>query len=334
MLKGRLASLTTAALTLAVLAVPAVATAKVEVGVSDQLPQTFADPFFKGAKLTIARYIVPYDVVSDAGQTAKLEAWLTAAKADNEKILISFEHSRKSKAAGGKVPSVSTYTKDVTAFNKKYGKLIKDVSPWNEVNRQYQPARGEGQPTYNKVKQVAQYYGVALKVFKGKNIVALDVLDQPNVKDTLKYIAKFKSEVKKQKLKPVKIWGLHPYSDINRFSQSRTKAMLKATAKGDVWLTEASGIVEFGRSFPHDVNRAAAADKCMFTITKMDKRIKRLYRFGWLAGGGFDAGVINEDGTPRPAYAVVKHRTAAKCKKPSGSAGPKTSGTARAAVGF
>ena len=92
--------------------------------------------------------------------------------------------------------------------------------------------------------------------------------------------------------------------------------MLSATGSGDVWLTEASGIVQFGSGFPFNVNRAAAANKCMFTIAKLNKRIKRLYVFGWGAGGTFDSGLLNADGTPRPGYTVVQKRQAARCKKP------------------
>ena len=86
--------------------------------------------------------------------------------------------------------------------------------------------------------------------------------------------------------------------------------------RGDVWLTDYILIVQFGSGFPFSVKRAAAANKCMFTIAKLNRRIKRLYVFGWGAGGTFDSGLIGADGTPRPGYTVVKKRQAARCKKP------------------
>ena len=92
--------------------------------------------------------------------------------------------------------------------------------------------------------------------------------------------------------------------------------MLNATGSGEVWLTEASGIVRFGSGFPFNVKRAAAANKCMFTIAKLNKRIKRLYVFGWGPGGSFDSGLIGDDGSPRPGYTVVQKRQAGRCKKP------------------
>jgi hypothetical protein len=302
---------------IAALAIPAGAGAKLIVGISDQNASTFSDPLYANAKLTVARYVVPYDVTSDPAQNAKFDAWLTAARAAKQKVLVSFEHSRRSRKLAGKLPSAKAYKKAITAFKQRYGSKVSDISAWNEVDRKYDAKRGEGQPTWNKPAMAATYYGVARKVFKGKHIVALDILDQANVTPALSYIRKFRAAVRKQHIPAPKIWGLHPYSDINRFSTSRTKKMLKAIGpKGEVWLTEASGIVRFGGGFPFDVKRAAAANKCMFTIAKLNKRIKRLYVFGWGAGGTFDSGLINADGTIRPGYTVVQKRQAARCKKP------------------
>ena len=304
-------------LLLAALALPATAGSKLVVGISDQNASTFSDTLYAAAKLTIARYVVPFDVTSDPAQTTRFEGWLSAARAAHQKVLVSFEHSRRSRAAAGKLPSAKAYKTAITAFKQRYGSQVADISPWNEVDRKYVASRGEGQPTWNKPARAATYYGVARKVYKGKHIVALDILDQANVNYALSYIRKFRAAVRKQHLAAPTIWGLHPYSDINRFSTSRTRKMLKAIGgRGEVWLTEASGIVQFGSGFPFSVKRAAAANKCMFTIAKLNKRIKRLYVFGWGAGGTFDSGLIGADGTPRPGYAVVKKRQAARCKKP------------------
>jgi hypothetical protein len=302
---------------IAALAIPAGAGAKLIVGISDQNASTFSDPLYAKAKLTVARYVLPYDVTSDPAQNAKFAGWLSAARAAKQKVLVSFEHSRRSRKLAGKLPSAKAYKKAITAFKKRYGSKVSDVSAWNEVDRKYDAKRGEGQPTYNKPAMAATYYGVARKVFAGRHIVALDILDQANVNPALSYIRRFRAAVRKQHIPAPKIWGLHPYSDINRFSTSRTKKMLKAIGpKGEVWLTEASGIVAFGGGFPFNVKRAAAANKCMFTIAKLNRRIKRLYVFGWGAGGTFDSGLINADGTIRPGYTVVQKRQAARCKKP------------------
>jgi hypothetical protein len=303
-------------LLLVALAIPATASAKLVVGISDQNAPTFGDPLYRAAKLTVARYVLPYDITKDAAQAQRFEAWLAAARGAHQKVLVSFEHSRLSRRAAGKLPSAKAYRSALTAFKKRYGSKF-DVSPWNEVDRRYEASRGEGQPTWNKPAKAATYYGVARKVFKGRKIVGLDILDQSNVNPALSYIRRFRSALRKQHLPTPRIWGLHPYSDINRFSTSRTRKMLRAIGgRGEVWLTEASGIVQFGGGFPFSESRAAAANKCMFTIAKLTKRIKRLYVFGWGAGGTFDSGLIGADGTPRPGYTVVKKRQAGRCRKP------------------
>jgi len=313
--------LPTALLLIAALALPASAAAAPALGVSDQNAQTFSDPLFAPAKIKLARYITPYDVVSDPVQNAKLAAWVDAARAANQRILISFEHSRKSRSAAAKAPSAAAYRKALTAFKAQYGSRVQEISPWNEVNRKFVASRGEGQPIWNRPDLAATYYGVARKLFKGKPIVALDILDQDNVNGAVSYVRRFKAALKKQKLPSPAIWGIHPYSDINRFSTARTKKLLRETKTGRVWLTEASGIVKLLPRFPTSEKRAAAADRCMFTIGKLDKRIQRTYYYGWYGRPHdvFDSGVVDmTTDTPRLGYQVVVKRQAGACKKPKG----------------
>jgi hypothetical protein len=289
------------------------------VGVSDQNPLTFTDPLFKPLNMKVARYIAPYDVMSDSKQAAVLDQWIKNAKADNQKILISFEHSRRS-GQQKKAPSVAAYTKALKKFKAKYPS-VKEWSPWNEVNRCQTGGRNEGQPTAicsikkNGPKLAAQYYAAARKVCGTScKIVALDILDGENVGGAVSYIRAFKRYAKPTP----KIWGIHNYSDTNRFSSKRTKALLAATGKGEVWLTETGGIVKMGTSFPFSTSRAAKALGCMFTLAKSSSRIKRLYVYqfnGAPSGSTFDAGVVGIDGTKRLGYTVVQHRKASKCSK-------------------
>jgi hypothetical protein len=293
-------------------AVPAVQAAY-KVGISDQQASTFTNPAYAPLKLSIARYITPYDVMGDSVQLAKLDAWIQAARGAGQRILVSFEHSRK-KGKETKLPSVAEFTREIKRFKKAYP-FVKDISPWNEVNRRSfkLPDGGvEGQPTWNKPKRAAEYYMASRKVFKGANIVALDILDENNVKPALNYIKKFKRYAKPAP----KIWGLHNYSDTNRFGTKRTKAVLKATGKGQLWLTETGGIVALGTSFPYNLDRAAKALGCMFTLAKTNPRITRLYMYqfnGAPRGARFDAGLINPDNSLRPGYTVVQKRSATGC---------------------
>jgi hypothetical protein len=268
-------------------------------GFSEQQATMFDHPLYQNlTKVKVARYIAPWDVTSDARDRANWEAWLAGAQRDRAKILVSFYYDRDTPM---KLPTVKQYEKAMKAFKKAYGSKVESISPYNEANRddsKHHRFRGPSP------KQAAQYYEVARKVFKGKKIVGLDLLDQNNVKPSLKYLQSFKRYVKVQP----KIWGLHNYSDTNRNSSKRTKAVLRAV-KGEVWLTETGGLVKLGTSFPYNQDRAAKSLKYMFKLAKSNPRLKRLYIYQWTGAAPtdvFDAGLVNPDGTQRPGYDVVR----------------------------
>jgi hypothetical protein len=297
-------------------AIPASASAAT-VGISDQQAATFTNPLYKPLKLKVARVITPYDVTSDPVQKARLDEWIHNAKLAKQTMLISFEHSRRP-TKYNKAPSVSAYTKALKAFKKKYGSKF-DISPWNEVNVCQAKGRQEGQPSKicrssTGPKLVAQYYSAAKKTFPGRKIVALDILDGFNVGGAVSYVRKFKKYVKGTP----KYWGIHNYSDTNRGSTSRTSRLIKTIGnkKAEIWLTETGGQL---RLRGKDVGEAKAAKalKCMFSMPKKYKQIKRLYIYqfhGADQSNDFDAGLINPDNTKRPGYTVVQKRQSATCR--------------------
>src|SRR3954462_3413842 len=291
------------------------APAAVTIGISDQQASTFTSPLYAPLNLTIARYITSYDVMSDGYYHSKLDEWLSAARGANQRILIAFEHSYK-KGRQKHVPSGAEYTSALSAFHAAYPDIV-EIQSWNEANRcQRELSDGNvvGQPICHNPKRAAQYYMASRKVFTGAKITGLDVLDQNNVKPSVAYVKRF---LKFAHPRP-RYWGFHNYSDTNRFSNKRTKALLAATRTGQVWLTETGGIVKFGRSFPSSTSRAAKALGCMFTIAKSSSRIKRLYIYNFTAAqpeSEFDSGLINTNNTKRPGWTVVQKRKARRCHK-------------------
>jgi hypothetical protein len=300
---------------IALLAIPAGANAYT-LGVSDQQASTFTNPLFAPLKFKAARYITPYDVMESPTDKAQWDAWYSAATAAHQKVLVSFEHSHRSNSLAAKAPTVAAFTRAMKKFKAAYPK-VKEISPWNEVNRCQRTIAGsvQGQPVCKKPKLVAQYYMAARKVFKGKTIVGIDLLDEKDPTPGLKFLRSF---LRNAKPTP-KVIGFHNYSDTNRFSSTRTKRVL-AAFRGKVWLTETGGIVTFGSGFPFDQQRAKKALGCMFTIAKSNPRIQRLYVYQFNPASdpenaSFDAGLINPDGSARPGYAVVKSRKARSCHK-------------------
>jgi len=295
----------------ALLALPATGHA-LTTGVSDQQASTFTNPLFAPLKFKAARYIAPYDVMSSPEDLARATAWLDAARAARQRILVSFEHSRRA-GRERRLPSVKEYTREIRKFRKRFP-FVREISVWNEVNRCQTPSSAAGQPTCGQERRLAQYYSAVRKVFPGRRIVALDVLDERNVSKTIRVIQKF---MRYARPRP-KILGFHNYSDTNRFSTSRTRRVL-ATFPGEVWLTETGGLVKLGTSFPYNEGRAARALGCMFSLARSNRRIKRLYVYqfnpAFKATDRFDAGLIGRDGKARPGYAVVQARKARACRR-------------------
>lgn len=298
------------------------AQASFSVGVSDQLAKTFINPKFKALKTATARYITPYDVMSDPNQLLLLDNWIATARADKQRILISFEHSR-TPGKEAKMPTIAAYTKAIKAFRTKYGRYVKDVSPWNEVNVCQKNGRTEGQPTKlcKNPKLAASVYRAAKKVFPRNRIVVLDFLDGSNPSSAISYVRRFKKAAKPSSKA---IWGLHNYSDTNRYSDKtqRTKRILKEIGKGEIWLTETGGQVTFKkRSVTSGQKYAAKALGCMFYIARKYKQIKRVYVYSFNGtpenvGLTFDSGLVGADGvTERDGYAIVKKRKSIKCSK-------------------
>ena len=289
-------------------------------GIGDQQTEMFTNPLWTQLHTKIARYIAPYDAAVRPYSLQLAREWITSAEADHQQVLVAFYHSEYTPT---KMPSVAVYQRDVEKFIKLFPH-VRQYQPWNEANRGTIVEIVKGKRHIALVSpsalQSAQYYRALKLVCKGCTIVGLDVLDAPVVTPTLEYIAQFKHYIARLKTVMPSIWGLHNYSDTNRYSGSRTRAIL-AAVPGQVWLTETGGIVQFGSDFPNKkgsgLTRAAKALSYMFKIAGSSSRIKRLYIYDWTGGYSstrFDAGLMNAKYEPRPGYVVVcKQLRAANC---------------------
>ena len=268
------------------------------VGISDNQATTFSDPNFQVLRLRYARLVTPWNSIFT--EPDRLAAWLQAARAAGARPLVSFEHTRGQVCPGKhcKGPSKAQYTRAWKAFHKKYS-WVKDISPWNEVN-------SATQPTGRRPDLAATYYNVVRASCRGCTIVAADLLDAPNLR---RYVASF---LAKAKGKP-RLWGLHNYTDTNRFRSRGTNALLQ-TVRGTVWLTETGGVVRFVTqrgvvALPKSETRAKKAMDYMFRLAEANgARIKRIYVYQWKINNPhdrFDAGIVRPDGKPRPSYNVL-----------------------------
>src|ERR1700750_1837809 len=79
---------------LVLLAVPATGHAYT-LGVSDQQASTFTNPLFAPLKFKAARYITSYDVMDSPSDLAAAQAWVGAAQAAHQRVLVAFERSHR-----------------------------------------------------------------------------------------------------------------------------------------------------------------------------------------------------------------------------------------------
>ncbi len=296
------------------MAVPATAAAKINVavGIGDQSPRMFADPLYKALHLKKTRYFIPWDAATDPGELAKADAFVATARANHVKVLMHL-YTNNLTPGQGTLPSVAQYKKAAKALITRYKPFgVTEWGVWNEANH-------KSEPTSKSPKRAAQYYR-AFKTICGRcKIVALDVLDQAGVET---YIKKWLAAAGPSG-KTARIIGIHNYSQVNRRISARkasnrypgTARIIRAVRKSNrvakFWYTETGGAVNFGRAFPCSPSRAASRTKFMFDLLKTyDKDIERLYSYNWFGANcmGFDAGLVDADGSARPAYAVFKSR--------------------------
>jgi hypothetical protein len=282
------------------------------VGIGDEFEEMFSSPLWLQLHTKIARYIAPYDAVVHRDSLTRATAWIRAAEAHGQQMLVAFYHSEHTPT---KLPSVSQYARDVQKFIKRFPK-VRQYQAWDEANRGNIP-HYLSSPS---ARANAQYYQALRRACTKCTVIGLDVLDQANISSTLEYISEFKREVGHLHTVMPAVWGLHDYSDVNRLESWRTREVGRALG-GQVWLTETGGIVQFGGAFPNrhgsGLTRAAKVLDYTFKLASSYSRIARLYIYNWTGGvnaSRFDAGLTDSHFKPRPGYVVVcKHLHGARC---------------------
>jgi hypothetical protein len=299
--------------------VPAGASAKIKVavGIGDQSPKMFDDANWKALGLKKTRYFIEWNAIDQPDVIASADQFMGAARQAGVKVLLHISTDDINSGPVKPLPSVSAYKDKVGKLIMRYKAVgVTDWGAWNEANH-------KSQPTSKNPKRAAQFYKAMKGMCKNCKIVALDVLDQAGVE---KYIARWLKAAGSAG-KTAKVIGIHNYSEVNRkLKEKRSesslkrypgtariiKAVRKKNPKAKFWYTETGGVASFGSAFPCDKKRQADRTKFMFSmIKKYDKDVERLYSYNWFGTGnggcdGFDAGLVEETGATRAAYATFK----------------------------
>jgi hypothetical protein len=301
------------ALLAVVLLAPATSGAFV-VGVADQSPALFNDPFLLQLAPARTRYITPYDSVFKDRTT--VDTWLNAARDADMEVVVAFNPPAGMKcpnigrAKGCQPVSSARYRAAFTAFHKRYP-WVTIIQPWNEVNNLTQP-------TSQHPEAVVTYYQIARSVCPRCTLVGADLQDLPNMGA---YAQKVIAIFKQRRLAVPKLWGLHNYTDTNRFVADRNSSMRKAAKllPGKIWLTETAGLFRFQpqnarQSFRPDLQRQKRAMQAIFAQAQRYRaKVDRVYLYQWFAPAAsnrWDSAVLDVHGLPRPVYDVLQqHRS-------------------------
>jgi hypothetical protein len=268
--------------------------------IGDQKPGLFTDPRVTWLGVRYARLIVPWDVMRSPSELATVDLWMAGAKRRQIAPLVAFDQSVQSPKL---LPTPAQYLREFLAFQARYPWVI-DYTPWNEENLHYKPiARHPG--------NAALYFNVLSAHCPGCNVVAADLLDLPNMVRYARDVALLANNPK--------LWGIHNYIDVNRYSTSTTQQLL-AAVKGTIWFTEVGGVVwrkDRTKGLVVDgEQRAAHAAAWIFHLAKLSPRIRRIYYYQWRSvtslararssrTATWDSGLIDSTGLPRPAFDVI-----------------------------
>jgi hypothetical protein len=282
------------------------------IGVGDQSPTLFDDPWFQQLAPKRVRYITPYDAALKANERPHLDAWMQQARAAGVEVVIAFNPPGTMRcpnvngARGCRPVSGAQYKKAFQAFRKRYP-WVRIYQPWNEVNNLTQP-------TALYPDAVVSYYQIVKQNCRGCTVLGADLQDLPNM---VSYGTKLINLFRKRRIPVPKLWGLHNYTDNNRFIRDANSNTRKAVRllPGKIWLTETGGIYRFQpqnarQTFRPDLARQKRALQAVFTqATRYRNKITRVYLYHWFGSGTdnrWDSGVIDLTGRPRPAYDVLK----------------------------
>lgn len=281
------------------------------VGVGDQNPALFTNEQFKALGSKRTRLITPYDSVLRRDQRDSVDAWMHAARAAKQEIVVAFNPPTGMQCPnlngkrGCRPVSSARFKQAFKAFRKRYP-YVRIIQPWNEVN-------SLTQPTAHRPDAVVTYYDVVRKNCRGCTVLGADIQDLPNM---VPYTRKLLAEFRKRRIPTPRLWGMHNYTDTNRFVKDANSSVRKLAriVPGKIWLTETGGLFRFQpqnarQTFRPDLARQKRAMETVFKQAgRFRSKIDRVYLYHWFgapASNRWDSGVLDLNGAPRPAYSVL-----------------------------
>jgi hypothetical protein len=292
------------------LLLPAASAQGFVVGIADQNPAVFNDPYFLQLSPIRTRLITPYNSIFK--DRDRLDAWLTTARDAGMEVMIAFNPPATMKcpnlngAKGCKLATVASYRSAFKAFRKRYP-WVRIFQPWNEVNNLTQP-------TAHRPDALVTYYKIVRQYCRGCTVLGADIQDLPNM---VVYTKQLLNEFRRARVATPRLWGVHNYTDTNRFLSDRSSNMRKLVKllPGKLWITETGGLYRFQpqnsrQTFRPDLQRQRRAMAAIFNQAQHYRsKIVRVYLYQWfasVANNRWDSGVLDAHGQPRPVFGVLQ----------------------------
>jgi hypothetical protein len=297
-----------------VLLAPATSGAYV-VGLGDQNAAVFTNPYFQQLGVKRTRLITQYDSVFH--ERAQLDAWLAAARAARMEVVVAFNPPATMTCPNlghnhsCRLVSSGSYKAAFRAFRRRYP-WVRIFQPWNEVNNLTQP-------TAHFPAALVTYYKIVRQYCRGCTVLGADIQDIPNM---VPYTKQLLADFRRAHVATPRLWGVHNYSDTNRFVPDRNSSMRKLVKllPGKLWITETGGLFRFQpqnsrQTFRPDLNRQKRAMAAIFKqADRYRRKIDRVYLYQWFASSPlnrWDSAILDVHGLPRPVFDVLLQHTRA-----------------------
>ena len=289
---------------LSLLAVPAAAHAATPViGYGDERAEMLSDPLFSSLGIRDSRIAVEWDTFRYPEKTARLDAWMAAARAARVRPLIAIEHSW-TPGRQRLAPTPAQYTTLV--------RTLRGPVPGGACVLAVERGNPASQPTARRPDLAARYWRLMRAALPGATVTSPVYLDL-QTRSSKRWLQSFKKATGGR----VRLWAIHGYGDLNRGTDRRNLSALLKQLPGQVWVTEAAGWVAFGTAWKY--NEARAARSISYTFKLVRKHPRQGHALVLLPVGAAcrraragDSGVVGANGQPRPGYRALKAGLAAR----------------------
>ncbi len=277
-------------------AAPSAIIRKIVWGIDDQHIALFADPRWHALPLRNVRYFVPWDLMHEPHYLHLADHYLTIAGRTRTVPLIAITQSNI-RGRTRYLPSLALYRRDVGWMMRRFW-WIKEWTPWNEANLL-------DQATLHNPARAAAYWRVALKLCHRCTVTSPSLVGYRLA--SRKWMRAFVRAARGLHGP----WAIHIYNDINEFNTDALTTLERELPKGPIWVTEVGGWVRFV-GYPPNLGRQRRAEQFLFQVARTAyPRISRWYLYQWFASSRadrWDSGLLNPNGTARPALKVVQQQ--------------------------